>query len=82
MSYYVQNLFFFRISEVVLKTIGLFMGFSIMTIVEWFEMFFFLLVGIPVFLTGGKLNIFACCVRRVPNEDKAAGASAYSAFFT
>jgi len=26
------------------------MGFSIMTIVEWFEMFFFLLVGIPVFL--------------------------------
>ena len=26
-------------------------------------MLFFLIMGIPVFVTGGKLNLFACCVR-------------------
>jgi hypothetical protein len=40
------------------------MGFSIMTIIEWFEMFFFLIMGIPVFLTAGKLNIFWMFVRK------------------
>jgi len=43
--------------------VGLFTGFSLMTFIEWCEMFFFLFVGIPVFVTGGKLNLFACCVR-------------------
>jgi hypothetical protein len=42
---------------------GLFSGFSIMTFIEWCEMLFFLIMGIPVFVTGGKLNLFACCVR-------------------
>ena len=40
------------------------MGFSIMTIIEWFEMFFFFVMGIPVFLTAGKLNIFWMFVRK------------------
>ena len=51
---------------------GLFMGFSIMTIIEWFEMFFFFVMGIPVFLTAGKLNIFWMFVRK---EDDDGGTS-------
>lgn len=43
--------------------LGLFMGFSIMTILEWCEMVIFFALGSVCVLTGGRLNLLPFCVR-------------------
>jgi hypothetical protein len=46
---------------------GLFCGFSAMTIIEWLEFLFFFVFGLPIFLLGK--NLFPCFVRRVQKDD-------------
>jgi hypothetical protein len=46
--------------------LGLFMGFSIMTIFEWCEMIVFFALGSVCVLTGGRLNLLPFCVRPAP----------------
>ena len=48
--------------------LGLFMGFSIMTIIEWCEMIVFFALGSVCVLTGGRLNLLPFCVRPAPKD--------------